>query len=180
MSTWMQTASGKRFDFAYMRHSDICIQDVAWSLSNLCRFNGHTRTRYTVAEHSCRVHDRVPESMRLAGLLHDAHEAYVGDLPTPLEAVFDGPELRQLEHEVQSCVLSRFGILDPLPLEVNEADRRMCATEARDLLPGGPVNGWHIDYATPYADFRFLTPWDSERSYNEFLKRYEVLTGEKC
>ncbi|MEM4379972.1 MAG: hypothetical protein QXL01_04720, partial [Thermoplasmatales archaeon] len=83
MEPWIETYSGKKFD--YLAQSELDIEDIAHALSNLCRFNGHTRVFYSVAEHSVNVSSMVPPELKIAALLHDAAEAYIGDVPSPLK-----------------------------------------------------------------------------------------------
>lgn len=83
--TWILTRSGRKFDLARPTADMVDPADIAHSLSMQCRFNGHTSRYYSVAQHSYLVADLVPAEDQLAGLLHDATEAYVGDLVRPLK-----------------------------------------------------------------------------------------------
>ena len=82
---WILTQTGKRFDLFEPDADMIDPRDIAHSLAHLCRFNGHTREFYSVAQHSCLVADLVPTEHKLAALLHDATEAYIGDMVRPLK-----------------------------------------------------------------------------------------------
>jgi hypothetical protein len=97
---WMQTYTGKKFDLLNPKVEDVDIIDIAHSLSMQCRYNGHTLKFYSVAEHCVHVMNCLPTNLRLAGLLHDAAEAYVGDCISPLKTMlssFKGIEFRILE-----------------------------------------------------------------------------------
>ena len=84
-SEWIITASGKRFYLRRPTPADIDAGDVAHALAHICRFNGHTREFYSVAQHSILVSRLLPDELKLAGLLHDAAEAYCGDMVKPLK-----------------------------------------------------------------------------------------------
>ena len=134
--TWILTHSGQQFDLLRPTAGMIKPLDIAHALSNLCRFNGHTRTHYSVAQHSLIVASLVPAKHQLAALLHDATEAYVGDMTRPLKAVL--PEYKYIEHQIWLAVCERFNILPDLPACVSFADMVALATERRDLLPEHP------------------------------------------
>lgn len=123
--------------------SRVDLEDIAHSLSNKCRFNGHCSEFYSVAQHCVHVamlvHD---ERLRIPALLHDASEAYVGDVVSPLKRMFAG--LLMLEGRVQKQINSRFGIMlstdDELALK--RADLIALATEKRDLMPKQRHEAW--------------------------------------
>jgi len=85
MNAWIQTISGRKFPLAEPDPNQIDIEDIAHALSMLCRFNGHCTQFYSVAEHSMHVSHEISNDLALAGLLHDAAEAYLGDVPSPLK-----------------------------------------------------------------------------------------------
>lgn len=143
---WIQTFSGRAFPLLAPTRDDVSIKDIAQSLALQCRFAGHTRRFYSVAEHSLHVSRAVPRDLALAGLLHDAAEAYVQDITRPLKQVLEGH--RAVEARVWEVIAERFGLPGLLPPEVKEADMRMLATEAEYLmLP--PPRPWNLP-ATPY------------------------------
>ena len=82
---WIQTMSGVIFYPLDPRPEEIRIEDIAHALSHQCRFAGHCREFYSVAEHSVRVSRELPQEFMLWGLLHDASEAYLVDLPRPIK-----------------------------------------------------------------------------------------------
>lgn len=90
MNAYMLTSSGRDFIPAQLMSADVCITDIVHALSLICRFGGHTSEHYSVAQHSLLVARILaalgasPE-VQLAGLMHDAHEAYIGDIPTPIK-----------------------------------------------------------------------------------------------
>lgn len=83
--SWITTFTGKRFYQTSPHRDSVCIEDIAHALSMLCRFTGHCREFYSVAEHSIRVAYELQSQQRIHGLLHDAHEAYLGDTSGPLK-----------------------------------------------------------------------------------------------
>src|SRR5574337_650832 len=168
------TASGHYFDFTKPEGSRIEIEDIAHALSHLCRFTGHVREFYSVAQHSVIASLLVPEEDALHALLHDAAEAYIGDVSRPLKALI--PDYREIEAKVEAAVLAAFGLAPTMPASVKRADLVMLATEKRDLMHhnGG---GWKtLDGIQPCA--WKIWPWPPRRAYAEFMCRYLALCQE--
>ena len=138
--TWILTHTGIKFDLLAPTPAMIDQRDIAHALSNLCRFNGHTHTHYSVAEHSIRVAQIVPVQFQLAALLHDATEAYVGDMVRPLKQVM--PDFRKVEKRIWQAICERFDMPEILHTTVHAADMTLLATERRDLMPDHPGQ-WH-------------------------------------
>jgi uncharacterized protein len=174
----IQTFSGRRVNPLAVAPEDLDIGDIAASLANQCRFGGHCRKFYSVAQHSCLAADLVLERERdatsgLWALLHDASEAYLGDLPHPLK---HGSELGRLyceaEDELQRTVCERFGLPPEPPACVREIDRALLAAERQVLM----VDAWAWpELAEAVAVEVAIEPWLPERSVREFLSRYEQL-----
>jgi 5'-deoxynucleotidase YfbR-like HD superfamily hydrolase len=137
MNDWIQTFKGKQFYPLAPRVEDIDIDDIAHALSNQCRFSGHCKRFYSVAEHSVRVSLIVKPKHRLWALLHDAAEAYLVDLPTPIKQLM--PEYSIAEKRIMACVCEKFGLSLEMPKEVHQADMIMLATEKRDLMYQEPA-----------------------------------------
>jgi hypothetical protein len=143
-TAWIQTNGGGRFYPLNPTAASIEIEDIAHALSNLCRFNGHCDRFYSVAEHSFLVSRMVPPEYRLEALLHDASEAYLCDVPRPLKHLPEFARYREIETEVQAEILARFDVF-PSPesiAAIHEADNRMLATEARDLMTHREIQAW--------------------------------------
>lgn len=144
--SWILTRSGRKFDLANPTADMVDPTDIAHSLSMQCRFNGHTRHFYSVAQHCVLVADLVPAEHQLAALLHDATEAYVGDLVRPLKEGM-GQYYGNLgiacvyaatEDRVWQAICDRFDLDPILPACVKHADLAALATEKRDLMPEHP------------------------------------------
>lgn len=177
---FIELRSGKAFTPTAPRVEDIHIEDIAHALSNQCRFSGHTQSFYSVAEHCVRVSwlletwdfDR---ATALWGLLHDASEAYLVDLPAPLKVgTLLGFEYLVLEKRVQRAICERFGLSDAEPLAVRIADRTMLATEARDLMAYTPGH-WDQLTCDPVRT-PIGVPWSPRQAKEVFLRRFEVLS----
>lgn len=138
--SWIQTYSGEKFDLLNPTPSMINIQDIAHALSNLCRFTGHVDRFYSVAEHSWRVAGLVPRPLIKQALLHDAAEAYIQDIASPLKALL--PEYQMIERRVWWAICDRFNLPYKLDEAVKIADLKMLKRERTDLM-GEPPELWH-------------------------------------
>lgn len=135
------------------------IHTIAHALANLCRFTGHTREHYSVAQHSVLVSMLVPAEHALAGLLHDAHEAFVGDISKPLKSIL--PDFRAIEYRVQAAVLASFGI-ESIPECVHRADEQAMHLELRELVLHDSFPEGAIRPLSPAAaELLFLSHFDA-------------------
>lgn len=129
----IETYTGKHFNFLEPKEEDVDIKDIAFSLANQCRFNGHVPF-FSVAEHSVAVAARLSPRLQLAGLLHDAAEAYLSDIPSPIKQYL--PDYCAMEDKLQAAINARFGIkLSPEDkAEIKAADKDATSNEAFYLL----------------------------------------------
>jgi hypothetical protein len=167
--SWIQTYTGRQFFPFDPRGEDVDIRDIAHSLSFLCRFNGHCRVFYSVAEHSLRVSRLLGDDLALWGLLHDAAEAYLSDLPRPVKASL--PAFVDMEARLLREIARVFGLTWPMPAEVRWADDVLLATEARDLMEPAPAS-WELDEQPLEGAIVPLAPEEAERA---FLERFAAL-----
>jgi len=128
----MQSYTGRVIDLRDFRTADVDIRDIAHALSLVNRFTGHTKYPYSVAQHSVMVSRMVQPEHAMWGLLHDASEAYLGDVARPLKMLL--PEYKALEQRVQSVIAIVFGLEWPMPAAVHAADNRALLAEKRDLI----------------------------------------------
>lgn len=147
MSRWIQTFTGRRFDVFDPNPDHIHLLDIAVALGNTCRFSGHVPYHYSVGQHSLLMSRVVPPAVAMEALLHDAAEAYMGDVPRPIKQGLQ--DYNAVMEMVETAVAMRFGLVYPWPDEIHAADMRMVITEAHAF--GKDTAGWGID-AAPYGD----------------------------
>ena len=163
------TVSGRKFFPLDPNPSDILIEDIAHALSNLCRWTGHVKEFYSVAQHSVLVAEHLPPHLALQGLLHDATEAYMADVNKPMKSIL--PDYQQYEAQLQIAICERFGLRYPLDYRVKEEDTRSLATEKRDLMPGASF--WSPT-GEPWATK--IEPQPPREAREDFLYLYRELT----
>lgn len=154
LEPYIETFTGKKFYFLDPTPDMVDIEDIAHSLSNQCRFAGHVSKFYSVAEHSINVCNLVQRATRddrlsLAALLHDASEAYLIDIPSPIKQHLPG--YKDIELRVMRCVADKFGCTwppaGPEGNIIHEADQVQLKTEAKWLLPS-KGDDWAHNYPT--------------------------------
>lgn len=163
--------SGNNFDFVNLEENTFSIEDIAHGLSNVCRFGGQCDRFYSVAQHSVLVSTLVPRDLALAALLHDAAEAFMGDITSPLKSLL--PDYRALERSVETMILSRFGIKGPLDPKIKHADMIALATEERDLMPNH-TDQWEILRGVHPLPYR-IKPQSPAKAYRHFMARFNDL-----
>lgn len=146
---YIGTYTGKQFWPLDPHPEDICIEDIAHALSNICRFNGHTKRFYSVAEHSLNVANylsKVKDSsipLILHGLLHDAAEAYACDIPRPLKRYIQG--YKNMEHAIMDAICKAFelnSVNSHQAALIAVADNYILALEAKELMNN--TAGWGL------------------------------------
>lgn len=168
-----QTFTGRYFWPLDPRADEVCIEDIAHHLANLCRFGGATRAFYSVAEHCVRVSRACDPADALWGLLHDASEAYLVDVPHPIKAHLAG--YGALEAGVMRAVCARFGLPPDEPESVAQADAVLLHTEARDLMPRPLTQCRRVAAPLPGR----IAPWTPARAERAFLARFDNLGGRR-
>lgn len=101
--------------------------------------------------------------------MHDMAESVTNDVPAPLKVCL--PQFKEIEDRVERMMAKKFRVPFPFPAGVKEIDLKMLTTEQRDLMRG---DEWKFSPFTPYS--MKIAPWDSKRTYREFLKRFKELT----
>lgn len=174
---WIQTASGGKFHILDPQQSEIHITDIAHALSMMCRFTGHVRRFYSVAEHSVHASRIVPANDALWALLHDASEAYIADLNRPLKhftAV--GPTYMTVEAKIMLAICQKFRLSATQPESVHVADTAMLYAEKDQLMP--PVE-WETKWGSDQKSAKVETRcWAPDVAKAMFLSRYYELTDQ--
>lgn len=169
---WIQTYTGKKMYPLNPNVDDIDIMDIAHALSMQCRFTGHVRHHYSVGQHSILVSLLCDKEYALYGLLHDASEAYLSDIASPIKKEMNLEGYRAVEHNLQGCIYKKFGLTDVEPANIKYIDQRMLATEANSLL--SPLHKDFTFQAPPF-DFDIIEAQIPEIK-KLFLDRFYELT----
>ncbi len=196
---WIQTYTGRAFDLLNPRPEQIDPLDIAHALANLCRFTGHVRVFYSVAQHSCLVAEITrdlwagergavcPQVVMRAALLHDAPEAYIGDVSTPLKRALrmaDGgaeycvSPYDSIEATIERAVLDRFGATDArgqAAVLIKRADMIALATEHAALFTGPTPRPWGLELPQPWP--YKIEPWAPAVAQQEFLQAFHFYGG---
>jgi uncharacterized protein len=173
--SWILTATGRHFSYLDPRPEDIHILDIAQGLACESRYNGHTRSFYSVAQHAWHASQIVPREHALEALLHDATEAYCKDIPRPLKELL--PDYQEIEERVDGTIRAAFGLQGSMHPAVKNADLVLLATERRDLMPEDDTPWPILDGIRPLD--RKIIAMQPSRAQALFLKRYVELTTEQ-
>lgn len=157
----LHTYTGKMFNPFNPDLESICIEDIAHALSNTCRFGGHSKEYYSVAEHSVLVSMLCDESNAFEGLMHDAAEAYLGDIPTPLKERLPG--FMELEDSVLKFIFNKYNLSYPLSNNVKKMDEKALTLEFESIR--GITNILQLQ-----------SPKEAEEA---FLKRFHYLNNKR-
>ena len=178
---YIQTVSGRWVNPFEPDPAQLDASDIARALANQCRFGGHSRVFYSVAQHSVIV-SRVVEERGgdvedgFAALMPDASEAYLGDMPHPIKHRSAlGAAFREAEAGLEATIRERFKIKANVP-EVKRVDRALLATERRTFS----AESWHwpeLDDVEP-LDLE-LTAWPPDKAAAEFARRYAELEARR-
>ena len=171
---WIQTFTGGRFYILDPREEEVDIFDIAHSLSMQCRYLGHAHNFYSVAQHSvllatwCREKGMSPES-QFEALMHDAHEAYTGDIPKPIKVSI--PILQDAEKRVEDVVRRKYRLQPDMPDWCHQIDRDIVVDEKRALM--ADQNGWTFIGSQPLGVE--IKSWEPEMAELCFLTLFTHL-----
>jgi len=171
LGDWAQIYTGKKFWILDPKEEGIDIKDIAHSLALQCRFNGHCKNFYSIAQHSILVSKLVPEDQALAALLHDAAEAYIGDIISPLKKFL--PKFKKIELKIEKIIFEKFGVKNLNQKEIKKADNIALVTEKRDLMIN-LIEKW-AEEENYKPNPEKIIPLNPEESEKKFLERFEEL-----
>ncbi len=174
------TVSGGTWNILSPNAKDVSWKDIAEGLAKICRFNGQTHLFYSVAQHCCLVADILPAEQRIYGLLHDAHEAFIGDITSPLKSAFNilgaSEAISRLTEVTDNAIYDAANIRTPLDKQVistvKHADRVVLATEKRDILTESSCV-WN---KLPSPLKITIKPWNWSKAMEEWHDRFETYT----
>lgn len=190
---WITAKGGIRFDLLNPDPDHLDIRTIAHAIGNVCRFSGHTSRHYSVAQHSILVSELVTllgglDGDAYTGLMHDAQEAYVGDVPTPLKRLL--PEYKRIEDGIAARIADRYHVAAPLPQIVKDADLYALYLERDELMPEQPEPWEHEHLAEEARDLLesanhgvaglVTEAWQPEYASEMFLLRFAQLAPEKA
>jgi hypothetical protein len=173
--TWIPLFTGTRYWPESPEPRDIDVRDIAHSLARINRWNGHTWNEFSVAQHSVLVSRLLPGRLKLFGLLHDAGEAFLGDIITPVKRLFRR-FYEEFEEATMQCVAAKYGFTmrEQEREIVKRADLTLLATEVRDLVPAGYVTQGLTELP---MDKPIDACWSPRAAEFMFLNEFEKLTG---
>jgi uncharacterized protein len=166
---WCQTFTGIAFWPMDPHPDEVDIRDIAHALSMQCRYGGHARYFYSVAEHCVSLSNLVPAEFAREALMHDAAEAYLTDVPRPVKAHLIG--YKEAEQAVERVVASKYGLTYPWPDIVMEYDTRILTDERKELMATPPLP-WGSDAQPIGARIFGFSP---EAAETRFMRRFREL-----
>lgn len=167
---WIQTYTGKKFYPENPTLDSIDIEDIAHALSMQCRFTGHCKTHYSVAQHS--VYVSYFAQNKLQGLLHDASEAYISDVSSPVKRTKYLEQYKVLERIVQNKIYEKFNVELDETDDLKYADMLLLTIEVNSLIDNVHPD-WKFSITPPPFHIMELSPKEAKEL---FLKRFYELT----
>lgn len=128
----IRTNSGIYIDPINPNIEDICIEDIAHALSHQCRFAGHINSFYSVAQHSIFCCENVSDKNKIQALLHDASEAYLVDIPSPIKPNLEN--YKKIEDNLMQLIAKKFNFQWPMCQEVKDVDLKALKFEWENLM----------------------------------------------
>lgn len=178
---WMQTYSGRQFFPFDPKPEAIDIVDIAQALAMTCRYGGHCKQFYSVAQHSVLVAEKAPPALALRALMHDAPEAYTGDLIRPIKKHPEMAAFMWVEEVVERAICAKFDL--PFPImnaDIKRLDNRILLDE-RDHVMTPCAHDWQVDgeplgvtierWSPETARWKFLDAYDR---YSKWAKTMEA------
>lgn len=174
------TFTGKKFNLLSTTPDMISVEDMAHSLSQQCRWTGHCKHHYSIAQHSYYCSLLGPEENRFWHLNHDNSEAYIGDMNRPLKHYTNaGDAYRKVEHPLQELIYVTAGLIGDEPLSVKQADEGMLYAEMEQLLPRPNFDmAANNPYGRSMAANIQIEEWTPRKAEQMYLDRYYKLKGE--
>lgn len=166
---FIQTFTGKCFDVLNATPEDICIEDIAHALSYTTRFGGHLNKFFSVAQHCLIVEEQCKEQDKLWGLLHDASEAYLSDVITPLKKSELFKSYVIIEKKLEKIIFEKFGLFGHIPNSVNLIDKSSFYIEIANFYDHWPKEKIH---ELPSYPVKAMAP---EEAKTLFLERFHSL-----
>lgn len=182
MNPEIGTYSGNIFNYENITENSICIEDIAHSLSLICRYTGHVRKFYSVAEHCYRMSIEDLPGTPISRLMHDSAEAYIGDINSPLKRLLSigvcDCSIRNYEAIVVGFIENKLRIfIHHTSEDIKTSDKIMMMTEIRDLMHP-KVQFLYRDWAKGIKPLEtVIEPMTSEMAETAFLNRFKVLTN---
>lgn len=170
-----KTISGKVINLRNPDISCIDIDDIAHGLARICRFNGQVQDWYSVAEHSVKVSEDVPDDWKLEALMHDASEAYIQDIIRPLKYMNVFDEYRKLEGIWDNAIAERFELKWPFDESIHRADQSVQEWERHNVKFGGSHTGMERDKAEKYFKATFIS-YSTKRGLYEIFREEGILS----
>ena len=179
LMTWIQTASGLKFPLMEIDRNAILIEDIAHALSMLCRFNAQCLRFYSVAEHCVHVSHEIRPDLALIGLMHDAAEAYLGDVPGPLKKQLT--QFQVIENNLMAAIAAKFGFVLPEDgsddaRELKRADVQLLVDEKAVIMAPEP-EPWPPN-APSVKNASRIECWPPEVAKANFLHHFAELAAE--
>jgi 5'-deoxynucleotidase YfbR-like HD superfamily hydrolase len=167
---FVRTISGKLLDIFNPVDELIDIDDIAHALAHICRYNGHVKRHYSVAQHCVIISNYVKPQYALEGLMDDSPEAYIGDMISPIKRILHA--FKDIEKPLQAAIYRRYAIRSSKTSHTNvkKIDRKALRTEQRDLTNRpGPYTMREV------LPLDKIVPLSASKAKVLFLKRFEEL-----
>ncbi len=179
----MQTFLGRAIDLKNFQAEDVYIKDIAHALSNICRYNGHTKFHYSVAQHSYlmwKYSKQFDRDLQLLVLLHDAHEAYLGDLTRPLKEVLKSTVFVEsyddLANRIQRKIHEKVEVTYDSDQKVlaKQIDNRILLNEKQETM-NTQLYRWGVEEIYVMLEMKEIKKWSPKKAERKFLKAFDSL-----